>query len=335
MRGTPNAFSRSMLDDPLLLNDWHVVGRASDFREGEVRAARLLGVDVVLWHNRQGIHAWLDLCRHRGAKLSLGKVQDERLVCAYHGWCYDGTGACTCIPAHSARTSEFNAKARVFQVRVRYGLVWVCLGSPAAEVPPFPEWDDPSYRKVPAGPYRFRAYAPRVLEDFLDAGHYPFVHAGQMAGSRNFEMEGYGVRSTDSGLVSDEIGVRRIWRDGPGGTGEVGVVYSYRVHRPLTAQYTKSYGAERFSMLDTVTPVDECESLVWSVMAFNYPPGKSDEALVEYQDTLAAQDVPIVESQRPQRLPLDMGQEIAVPSDSLAVAYRQWLRRLGLKFGTS
>jgi phenylpropionate dioxygenase-like ring-hydroxylating dioxygenase large terminal subunit len=324
-----------MLNDPVLLNDWHVVGRASGIRAGEVKAARLLGVDLVLWRNGDGIHAWRDLCRHRGAKLSLGTVRDDFLVCSYHGWCYDGSGACALVPAHPARTSEFGAWAHVFHVRVRYDLVWVCLGVPATDVPSFPEWDDPAYRKVPAGPYRFRAYATRVLEDFLDAGHYPFVHAGQMAGSKSFEMAEYGVKSTEFGLVSDDIGVRRIWREGPDGTGEVGVVYSYRVQRPLTGQYTKSYGGERFSMLDTVTPVDEGESLVWSIMAYNYPTGKSDEALVEYQDTLAAQDVPIVESQRPQLLPLDMGQEIAVPSDRLAVAYRQWLKKLGLKFGTS
>ena len=323
-----------MIDDPVLLNDWHVVGRASEMGVGGVKAARLLGTDIVLWRNSEGIHAWLDLCRHRGAKLSLGAVRDECLVCAYHGWCYDASGACTLVPAHSAMTSSIGAKARVFQARVRYDLVWVCLGSPVADVPAFREWDDPAYRKVPAGPYRFKAYATRVLEDFLDAGHYPFVHAGQMAGSRNFEMRGYEVRETESGLVSEDIGVRRIWRDGPGGTGEVGVVYSYRVERPLTGQYTKSYGSERFSMLDTVTPVDEAESLVWSIMAFNYPAGKSDEDLLGYQDTLAAQDIPIVESQRPQRLPLGMGQEIAVPSDGLAVAYRNWLRKLGLKFGT-
>jgi phenylpropionate dioxygenase-like ring-hydroxylating dioxygenase large terminal subunit len=323
-----------MIDDPVLLNDWHVVGRASDMGAGAVRAARLLGTDIVLWRNGQGVHAWLDLCRHRGAKLSLGAVRDECLVCAYHGWCYDGSGACTLVPAHSAQTSTFGAKARVFHARVRYDLVWVCLGEPAADVPAFREWDDPAYRKVPAGPYRFKAYATRVLEDFLDAGHYPFVHAGQMGGSRNYEMRGYVVRETDSGLVSEDIAVRRIWRDGPGGTGEVGVVYSYRVERPLTGQYTKSFGSERFSMLDTVTPVDEGESLVWSIMAYNYPPGKSDEELLSYQDTLAAQDIPIVESQRPQRLPLDMGQEIAVPSDGLAVAYRRWLRKLGVTFGT-
>jgi len=323
-----------MLDDPVLVNDWHVVGRASGLAENAVTSARLLGVDLVLWRSPKGVHAWHDMCRHRGAKLSLGTVRDGCLVCSYHGWCYDGSGSCTLIPAHSSLTHKIGAKARTFHARVRYGLVWVCLGIPKVDVPSFREWGDPSYKNVHAGPYRFKACATRVFEDFLDAGHYPFVHAGQMGGSRNFEMQGYVVKETGSGLVSDEIGVRRIWRDGPDGTGEVAVVYSYRVERPLTGQYTKAFGVERFSMLDTVTPVDEGESLVWSIMAYNYPTGKSDEALLEYQDTLAAEDMRTVESQRPQGLPLDMGQEIAVPSDGLAVAYRNWLRKLGLKFGT-
>jgi phenylpropionate dioxygenase-like ring-hydroxylating dioxygenase large terminal subunit len=325
----------SMLDDPVLVNDWHVVARASELSAGGVRAARLLGVDLVLWRGSGGVHAWLDQCRHRGAKLSLGKVRDESLVCSYHGWCYAGSGDCTLVPAHPAETSSLGVKARVFHARERYNLVWVCLGVPAGDVPAFAEWADASYRKVEAGPYPFRAYATRVFEDFLDAGHYPFVHAGQMPGSRNFEMRGYAVRETEAGLVSEDISVLRVWRDGPGGTGEVGVVYSYRVERPLTGQYTKSFASERFSMLDTVTPVDEGESLVWSVMAYNYPPGKSDAELLAYQDTLAAEDRPIVESQRPARLPLDTGQETPVPSDALSVAYRRWLRKLGLRFGTA
>jgi phenylpropionate dioxygenase-like ring-hydroxylating dioxygenase large terminal subunit len=208
-----------MLNDPVLLNDWHVVGRAGEFRAGEVKAARLLGVDLVLWHDGNAIHAWLDQCRHRGAKLSLGQVRDGWLVCSYHGWCYDGSGACALVPAHPDLTAALGAKAQVFEARVRYGLVWVCLGAAAADVPAFPEWDDATFHKVQAGPYRFRAYATRVLEDFLDAGHYPFVHASQMGGSRNFAMPGYEVTSSESGLVSQEIHVRRIWRDGPGKIG--------------------------------------------------------------------------------------------------------------------
>ena len=324
-----------MLNDPILLQDWHVLARSSDLEVGAIRAARLLGVDVVLWRSMRGLHAWQDQCRHRGAKLSLGRVESDCIVCPYHGWRYADSGICKEVPSHPELTESLGAKAHVFHARERYGLVWVCLGIPKADVPTFPEWQDGAYRKVLAGPYPFKAYATRVLEDFLDAGHYPFVHASQIPEAKGFAMQGYEVRETEEGLVSDEIGVRRIWRDGPGGTGEVPVVYSYQVKRPLTGQYTKSYGSERFSMLDTVTPVDEAESLVWSVMAFNYLTGKSDEEWIAYQALLAAEDKVTVESQRPQKLPLDFGEEIPVPSDRLSVAYRQWLKKLDLRFGTT
>ncbi len=50
-----------MLDDPVLLNDWHVVARAAEVAPGEVRGVRLLGRDLVLWRNGDGFHAWFDL----------------------------------------------------------------------------------------------------------------------------------------------------------------------------------------------------------------------------------------------------------------------------------
>ena len=150
-----------MLDDPVLVNDWHVVGRASGLAENAVTSARLLGVDLVLWRSPKGVHAWHDMCRHRGAKLSLGTVRDGCLVCSYHGWCYDGSGSCTLIPAHSSLTHKIGAKARTFHARVRYGLVWVCLGIPKVDVPSFREWGDPSYKNVHAGPTGSRP-APRV-----------------------------------------------------------------------------------------------------------------------------------------------------------------------------
>lgn len=38
-----------MIDDPVLVNDWHVVARSSDVGDSDVAAARLLGEDVVVW----------------------------------------------------------------------------------------------------------------------------------------------------------------------------------------------------------------------------------------------------------------------------------------------
>src|SRR5260370_38345296 len=50
--GTP------MLNDPILLNDWHVVAYAPDLKEGRPMAARLLEEDLFLCGPEDKIHAW-------------------------------------------------------------------------------------------------------------------------------------------------------------------------------------------------------------------------------------------------------------------------------------
>jgi len=69
-----------MLNDSVLLNDWHVVAYAPDLQEGKPVAVRLLEEDIVLWRVSDKIHAWRDLCLHRGTRLSLGRVENETLI---------------------------------------------------------------------------------------------------------------------------------------------------------------------------------------------------------------------------------------------------------------
>src|SRR3546814_16993517 len=45
------------------------------------------------------IRGLVDQCAHRRAPLSLGRVGAGGLIeCPYHGWRYDGSGACVAIP---------------------------------------------------------------------------------------------------------------------------------------------------------------------------------------------------------------------------------------------
>jgi hypothetical protein len=50
---------------------------------------------------------------------------------------------------------------------------------------------------------------------------------------------------------------------------------------------------------------------------------------------ISLQDVPIAGSQQPELLPLDLQAELYLRSDRTAIAYRKWLRELGLTFGTA
>ena len=59
----------------------------------------LLGNDLVLWHDGKAWNTFEDSCPHRNVPLSEGRIEKTgELMCAYHGWRFDGSGACTDIP---------------------------------------------------------------------------------------------------------------------------------------------------------------------------------------------------------------------------------------------
>jgi len=323
-----------MLNDPVLLNDWHPVARLADLDETNPLGVRLLGEDLVVWRAGDRILAWQDLCVHRGTRLSLGKiVEGERLECAYHGWTYNSEGRCVLMPAHPDQAPPTKARVKTYPVRIGYDLVWVSLGEPQRDLPPFPEWGDASYRKILCGPYSIQASGPRIVENFLDVGHFPFVHEGILGDRAHPEIEDYEAQIGPEGVVSRGV---RVYQPDPYGTG-VGdtVAYTYRAYRPLTAYFVKESAGAGFSILLIVTPHDIVESTAWMWMAMNYGHEISEQELIAYQDKIFSQDRPIVQSQRPELLPLDLQAELHLRSDRTAIAYRKWLKEMGLTFGAA
>jgi len=124
--------------DPVLLNDWHPVALSQEIAAGAITATDLLDTRLALWRDSGGaLHAWEDRCPHRGTRLSMGALHNDTLRCAYHGWTFGSEGRCKHIPALPV-LGEANLKAQVATHHVQecYGLIWVCLGEPAAPAPP-------------------------------------------------------------------------------------------------------------------------------------------------------------------------------------------------------
>lgn len=324
-----------MFRDPVLMNDWLPVASSWQLSADGPLAARLLGEDLVLWRAQDRVLAWQDRCPHRGAQLSLGQVQAEGgvLACPYHGWRFAADGACVHIPAHPDQKPPPRAAITAYPTHEEYGLIWVCLGEPAGHAPPFTEWADPGYRKVLCGPYAINAAGPRVIENFLDVAHFPFVHAAFLGDPQHAAVPDYAAEITADGVIARDI---QVWQPDPDGSG-VGswVSYTYHALRPLTARFTKHSRAGEFAIFLTVTPVEETRSIAWMWIAMDYAGEIPPEQIRSFQDRIVAQDVPVVESQRPARLPLDLQAELHLRSDRTSIAYRRWLRELGLTFGVS
>jgi phenylpropionate dioxygenase-like ring-hydroxylating dioxygenase large terminal subunit len=322
-----------LIRDPVLVNDWHAIARSEDVREDLVLSVRLLGEDLVLWRCGGKVLAWKDLCVHRGTRLSLGSIEDRRLVCAYHGWTYDENGRCVKIPAHPEQKPPEKAQVTVYRAREDYGLVWVSLGAPENGVPPFPEWGDSNFRKVLCGPYRYNASGTRAIENALDIAHFPYVHEGLLGDKAHTTIDDYEVETTPEGLVASDI---KVWQPNPEGTGEGAFVnYTYRVSRPLTMHFSKRHDSSNFAIFFTVMPESETKSTAWLWIAMDYRKDVSESELRSFQDKVTSQDIPIVESQRPELLPLDLQAELHLRSDRTSIAYRKWLRKLGVTFGTT
>lgn len=328
------------INESVLHNDWHPVALAAAIAPGTVAAGSLLGHDLALWRGADGvIHAWEDRCPHRGTRFSIGTVAADELQCAYHGWRFAASGRCSVIPALPAQVPPASASARVYAATARYGLVWVCIGTPATDVLPFPEHGDAGLNKVICGPYEIATSGPRIVENFLDMTHFPYVHEGILGTPAQSAVRDYQVAPWDDGAGGRGLLATGcfFWQPQTNSLAHGGseVEYTYRVVRPLTAILTKVPQAQqgfREAISLHVQPLGEETSRVWIILALtNF--AQSEHELRAFQDRIFLQDQPIIENQVPKRLPLATAAELSMVCDRMSVAYRNYLKQLGMTYG--
>jgi phenylpropionate dioxygenase-like ring-hydroxylating dioxygenase large terminal subunit len=337
--------NRGATVDPALASDWHVVAYSSDVPEGRLVPIQLFGEALVAWRQDGKVHVWKDLCIHRGARLSKGWIVDGAVVCPYHGWRYDSRAQCILIPAHPDDFPPPRARAFPYRAEERYGFIWVCLADPAQDIPVFPEWDSAEFRIFYAGPYPFNANVFRSIENFIDTTHFPFVHAGLNGViAKPEKLQDYVVTRGPEGLSTS--GIRVYQPSGDFREVPINAEYRFRCLRPTTAYFSKNVRIadainmhlgndyDRFCTLLTAQPVDEFNCIIRLAIAINFGAEFTREDIVRRQDIVFAQDREIVETQHPELIPLDLREELHIRSDRLAVAYRRWLKELGITYGT-
>ncbi len=324
-----------MVTDKVLQEDWLVACRSSDVGEKPIQIM-LMGERIAVFRTSEGVHAFKDLCIHRGAALSLGEVKNDCLVCPYHAWEYNTGGECVSIPQlPEGRAIPKKAKAIKYACIEKYGFIWINLADNTPELFSYPQAEAAEYRNVIWGPQEVEAKPPRIIENFLDVGHLAIVHEGYLGDNSHREIGDYQVHWEENRIYSDEIA---IFQPDPDGSGiPKYVYYTYEILRPFTVLFTKKDREtnQEMTILLTIRPVDENKSIAYGILSFNYDPGLSDEEIVQFQNLIFAQDKPIVENQKPEELPLDLQVELSLVCDRMSIAYRQYLKNLGVVLGTA
>ncbi|MBF5003390.1 aromatic ring-hydroxylating dioxygenase subunit alpha [Diaphorobacter caeni] len=319
---------------------WHPVAQSHEVLQDAPLSAQLLDQPVVLWRSNEGaVQAFVDRCPHRGARLSMGRVENGHLECPYHGWQFASGGQCIKVPAVPDFVPPATQRVKAFDVQEAYGLVWVRLeqGESATELPRFVGEEDEHLRKVNCGPYDVAASAPRIIENFLDMSHFGFVHEGWLGSRDATAMAAYKVENTATGVLA--TGCKAVQpQSNLHSTQAAEVEYTYEVTAPYTAVLTKipEEGSSKQGWREAIglfiCPLTADTSRVWfrlAVADFE----STDAQLRDFQHTIFVQDQPVLESQLPKALPLDPRAEMHSAADRMSSAYRRYLKASGITFG--
>jgi vanillate O-demethylase monooxygenase subunit len=301
---------------------------------GSPRPAVLLGERVVLVRLAGEVRCFADLCVHRGTALSLGRVEGDEIRCAYHGWTYGPDGVCTKIPARFGASIPRRARLRPYRVAEASGLIWVCLEEPRFPLPEFPQHQDPSFRVVEVPSYDWETSAARRIENYVDFAHFAWVHDG-LLGDHNHP----------------EVPEHEVWREGPelrflqkviepnrGATKDqlalaeefLEVENTYRMAMPISIYLNRRFpGNNHYILTMSASPVGPKITRSFSFIGRNYALDQPDDDFVRFEQVILDQDRPVVESQRPEELPLDLSAELHIRGvDRVSLEYRKWLVRI-------
>ena len=319
---------------------WHPVAWADELVDRPM-AVRLLDEPLVIVRLDGSVRAFKDLCVHRGTALSLGWVEDGCLVCPYHGWHYDPDGVCTSIPSSHGTNIPRKARITRYAAAEHAGLIWVCLapgggdgageGEPAMPLPDFSEWLDDTYRKIKIPQYDWHCSAARRVENFVDFSHFAWVHEGILGDRAKPEIPDHEVIRTETTLwfrLGIEEPATEVKGDAAAGDRIQRDPSHYTISMPFTVRLDQPLEDDRHFVLFVAScplSAKETRNFTWNARNYDLDPTR-DQSFVEFQQLILEQDRVVVESQRPEELPIDLSEELHIKGvDRVSIDYRRWL----------
>jgi vanillate O-demethylase monooxygenase subunit len=313
---------------------WYAVALSGEVTEVP-RQVWLLGRPWAVVRLGGTLVAFADRCPHRLAPLSLARNCGDSLQCAYHGWRFAPDGRCVEVPSNGADVPVPPRAAATPAAGVveRYGLVWLAPAPPVCGLHDFAEWDDDAFDRAWTAPRRTSAGAGQLTDNFLDASHFPYVHASTFGVAESAYVAPHDV-------VRDDWEVRTVYqtyyanRDDPlVESGAHPLVQPQELHklgRPFSSVLLRlkfPVTGSTIAILFSCTPETSATSRVYKMMARDDTDGDVARlaAFVADEERILDEDLFVLERYPHTALYLDLHEELHVRADRLSVAYRRLL----------
>ena len=124
----------------IFMRCWHLVGHVNEFNDpGNYVVQNIFEQSVVVTTDKSGkVHAWHNVCRHRGNRLMTnrrGKVGGV-LRCQYHSWCYNLDGGLRAAPRteHLRNFSKTSHSLKKVRLEIFAGWIFITLDDNAQPI---------------------------------------------------------------------------------------------------------------------------------------------------------------------------------------------------------
>jgi phenylpropionate dioxygenase-like ring-hydroxylating dioxygenase large terminal subunit len=221
-------------------------------------------------------------------------------------------------------------------VKSEYLYLWTSLGSPPDELFAIPEFGESDRRNLHAATIGVHVSAPRAIENFLDMSHFPYVHTDILGVEPHTEVAEYQV---DVDPTTNDIWATEcvFFQPAAAATSTDGQMtdYVYRVPHPYCVLLYKSCPVDttRMDVIGLFCRSVAADYIEASMFLSLVDEANTNSVIRHFQQTIFAQDKPILENQHPKLLPLDPRAETPIRADKVAIAYRRWLTELGVTYG--
>src|SRR5262245_9975123 len=160
-----------------LPSGWFVVASSDEVQRGKKLTRPFMSEDLVIYRTESGeARAVSPYCPHLGAHLGhAGDVKGETIRCAFHGFCFDGAGACVST-GYGTRPPPA-ARLPVRHVREQHGVIMV-WHDPAGKPPTWevPLLDTEGWSSFVLDRLSLRGHPQETSENSVDIGHFSIVH---------------------------------------------------------------------------------------------------------------------------------------------------------------
>lgn len=100
-------FAREM--QSIFTHSWICAGRLADFPRGMIRRVTLGEASVIVCRGEQGVSAFHNVCRHRGAELCADdRAAGKLITCPYHAWSYRAADGSLAATGPATPTADFD-----------------------------------------------------------------------------------------------------------------------------------------------------------------------------------------------------------------------------------